>query len=118
MGTAEVLAYEPDLMFSSRIEAACAKAGIPATIATDLDTLIQRLKRGAPEIVFLNLDASEGRLTALEPFTKNRGPRYVGYYSHLNTQLGEDARRIGINVFSRGAFVSNLESILKGLVSA
>ncbi len=118
METAEIVAYEPDLLFSSGIEAASAKAGLHAIITSDLEELIWELKQATPRVVFLNLDAAEGKLAALEAFAKNGVCKFVGYYSHVNTPLAEEARRIGIDsILSRGAFVARLDGILKGLGS-
>ena len=56
----------------------------------------------------------EGELEALEVIAKNPSHRVVGYYSHVNSELAEKARRMGISmVISRGAFANELEGILK-----
>lgn len=117
MGT-EVFVYEPDLLFSSRIESVSAKAGFQARVLSDFEGFLQELERAAPRIVFLNLDAAEGKLAALEGIAKNGSCKIVGYYSHVNTRLAEEARRIGlVRVFSRGAFVTRLDEILRELSS-
>jgi hypothetical protein len=118
-GTTDVIAYEPDLLFSSKIEAAATKAGLQAKVASNLEELLRELEQAAPRVVFLNLDAAEGKLGALEGVVKSGSRRFVGYYSHVNTQLAEEARRIGVSVvISRGAFVTRLPEILKELSSA
>lgn len=114
----DIIAYEPDLLFASRIEGAAAKAGINIEIFSDLDQLGQRLKESTPRIVILNLDAAEGKLGALEPFIKIVSFKAVGYYSHVNAGVGEEARRIGIGiVLSRGAFAARISELLKELSS-
>jgi hypothetical protein len=113
-GTADVIAYEPDLLFSSKIEAAATKAGLQAKVTSNLEELLRDLEQAAPRVVFLNLDVAEGKLAVLEGVAKHGSSRFVGYYSHVNTQLAEEARRIGISVvISRGAFVTRLPEILK-----
>ena len=62
----------------------------------------------------MNLDATEGKLATFEGVVKNASWKTVGYYSHVNSGLAEEARRIGISiVLSRGAFTHQLEAILK-----
>lgn len=111
METADVILCDADLLFSSRIEAASAKRGLTTKVTTNLHELVEELERVKPRMVFLNLDAVEGELAALAKFSHLC--KIVGYYSHVNTRLAEEARRVGIaNLFSRGAFVGTLGQIL------
>ncbi len=113
-GTADIIAYEPDLLFSSKIEAAATKAGLQTKVTSNLEALLRDLEKAPPRIVFLNLDAAEGKFAALEAVTQQGSSKIVGYYSHVNTKLAEQARRIGVSVvISRGAFVIRLPEILK-----
>ena len=110
---ADVIAYEPDLLFSSKIEAAAAKAGLHVKVISDLDGFLRELEQ-ASRVVFLNLDAVEGKFAELEVLTKHVPGRVVGYHSHVNTRVAEEARRVGIGVvLSRGVFVRRLDEILK-----
>ena len=106
-------------MFSSRIESAAAKAGIPVKVMDTLERFIEEAKQNTPQVALVNLDAAEGKLSALEGLTQNSSCKIVGYYSHVNINLAEEAQRIGIHVvLSRGAFVNKLEGILTELSSA
>ncbi len=108
---------DPDLMFSSRIEAAASKAGLRAIVTTNVQELLVELSKSTPRIVFLNLDATEGKLGRLMGYIGS-GFRIVGYYSHVNNRLQEEAKRVGLGqVISRGAFVGKLSEMLGELGS-
>lgn len=114
MQMAQLIVFEPDLLFSSRIESAAEKAGVQVKVMSSLHEFLEEIKQATPRIVFVNLDATEGRLALLEGVAKIEACKVVGYYSHVNSVLAEEARRIGISlVLSRGAFTHELEGILK-----
>ncbi len=114
---AEVIICDPDLMFSSRIEAAVAKAGLQAKVTSSLEELLMEVREGMPRMIFLNLDAAEGKLASLERAIR-AGCEFVGYYSHVNTGLAEEAKRLRLRrVISRGAFVTRLGELLSELSS-
>jgi hypothetical protein len=118
-GTYKILVYEPDLMFSSRIEAAAARVGASIEVANRIENLAEELKAGGVQGMLLNLDAAEGNLGRLESVLKVIPVKTVGYYSHTNTRLMEEARRAGIgSVLTRGAFVARLDVILKDVISS
>jgi len=80
----------------------------------NLEEFILEANQSTAQVALVNLDAAEGKLASLEGLPKNVSCKVVGYYSHVNSRLAEEARRIGIGrVLSRGAFVSKLEGILK-----
>ncbi len=116
MMAAEIIAYEPDLLFSSRIEGAAGKAGVGVKFVSDVQQIAQQLKQVIPRAVFLNLDAAEGKLSGLEELVRDGSFKTVGYYSHVNARLAEEARRVGIKIIlSRGAFAARLDNLLKDL---
>lgn len=101
-------------MFSSRIESVAARAGVQLKVFGNLEEFIGEARQTTERIVLVNLDAAEGKLASLEGFPENLFCKVVGYYSHVNSQLAEEARRVGISVvLSRGAFVKKLEGIVK-----
>lgn len=112
--TASILAFEPDLLFSSKLESASEKMGIEIRVVSDVTRLLQELQSNAPSFLIANLDALEGKLDSLKSLVGGKSFRSVGYYSHVNARLGEEARSIGIRmVMSRGAFVGKFEELLK-----
>ena len=115
---AEIIAFEPDLMFSSRIESAAEKERSKVKILTHYEDLLHQLASEAPNLLLLNLDALEGNIRRLEQFARNENCKIIGYYSHANSQLAAEAKQIGINVFSRGSFVNRLLDLLGEFGSA
>lgn len=112
--TTELIVFEPDLLFSSRVESAATKAGVQVKVFGNLEEFIGEAKQTSAQVALVNLDAAEGKLASLEGLSKNASCKVIGYYSHVNSRLAEEARRIGIGmVLSRGAFASKLEGILK-----
>ena len=80
----------------------------------NLEEFIGEAKQTSARVALVNLDAMEGKLASLEGLPRNASCKVIGYYSHVNSRLAEEARRIGIGmVLSRGAFASKLEGILK-----
>jgi hypothetical protein len=101
-------------LFSSRVESAATKARVQVKVFGNLEEFILEANQSTAQVALVNLDAAEGKLASLEGLPKNVSCKVVGYYSHVNSRLAEEARRIGIGrVLSRGAFVSKLEGILK-----
>lgn len=116
--TAQVIAYEPDLLFSSKIESVAARFGIDVKVTSSLDELLRELKVTVPQLVLVNLDAAHGKLAVLEDFVLKRSCKTIGYYSHVNVQLAEEARRNGVDsILSRGVFAKKLEELLSTLRS-
>ena len=115
---AEIVAFEPDLMFSSRIESTAEKERSKVKIVTDYEDLLHHLATEAPSLLLLNLDALKGDIRRLGQFARNENCKIIGYYSHVNGQLAAGAKQIGINVFSRGAFIIRLPDLLREFASA
>jgi hypothetical protein len=115
---AEIVAFEPDLIFSSRIESTAEKERLKVRIVTDYEDLSCQLATEAPSLLLLNLDVLEGNIRRLEQFARNENCRIIGYYSHVNGQLAAGAKQIGIDVFSRGSFMIRLPDLLREFASA
>ena len=113
-----VLVFDPDLLFSSRIEAACRKHGLQVKIATSLEELQLQLKESFPQALIANLDV----LKNLEklPIMSLRGScRLIGYYSHMDSDLAKDALDSGFEmVVPRRGFMDKLSNILAGTGSS
>ncbi len=110
---AKILVFEPDLLFSSKLDSSIRKMGDQVMLVTDQANLLQELTRGMPKVLVLNLDAPDGKLDLLRDILGREPCSSVGYYSHTNTRLAEEAKRAGIGVIlPRGAFVSRIREIL------
>ena len=112
MPTPRIVVFEPDLLFSSRIEGQARRIGADLNLVTDYDGLLQQLSENVPELLILNLDLLESRLGQLQNILSGKSCKSVGYYSHVNTRLGEEARQCGIRlIMSRGAFFTKMGDI-------
>lgn len=110
---AAVLAFEPDLIFSSKIDSLTRKTGIPLTLVTDFSVLVRELTGNIPRLLLVNLDALEGKLASLKDVLSGKSCVSVGYYSHMNRGLAEEAKQSGISVVvSRGEFVTRFQNLL------
>jgi DNA-binding NtrC family response regulator len=108
-----ILAYEPDLLFSSRLESLVRKMGGQVMLVTDQAKLLEELNRGMPNLLLLNLDALEDKLDLLRDILSRESCVSVGYYTHTNAPLAEEAKRAGIGIIlPRGAFMSRIQGIL------
>lgn len=109
----QMIAFEPDLLFSSKIEGAAAKNEIEVRVVSDSEELFRTLKETTPRVLLVNLDSWEGNLARLEELARKKSCKLVGYYSHVNTRLADQAKNVGFDtVISRGAFVSGLNQML------
>ena len=108
----EVLVYEPDLLFSSGIESAARRHGFDVKLTTTTTDLAESLNEKAPSVVVVNLDAVD-TISTLSGLMGRQGCRFVGYYSHVNARVAEDAKKVGFEtVLPRRAFVARLNEIL------
>ena len=112
------MVFDPDLLFSSRIEAACRKHGLQVKIAPSLDELQLRLEESLPQALIVNLDA----LKSVDKLSRQslRGScRLIGYYSHLDSDLAREALDNGFEiVVPRRGFMDRLSSILAEIGSS
>jgi len=113
MSTPSIVVFEPDLLFSSRIEGQARRIGADLKLVTDYDGLLRQLRENVPELLIVNLDLLETRLDQLQDILGGKSCKSVGYYSHVNARLGEKAKRFGIGlIMSQAAFVTKMNEVL------
>jgi DNA-binding response OmpR family regulator len=112
-----VLAYEPDLLFSSRIESTGKKFGIQVTVATDMKEVLQILDQNLPDILLVNLDTTRERNESLNELEAKGKCRMIGYYSHMEEDSAREATRAGFEVVPRRSFAVKLHDILATVTS-
>lgn len=61
----EILVFEPDMLFSSRIENVAEKMSADIAIVTDIEELLRQLAKKTPQLLLVNLDALNGDLERL-----------------------------------------------------
>ena len=101
-----------DLGARARVADATARAGVKL-VTTAPEGLSGALGGGRVRLVILDLDDSSA---ALEAVSQRDPPaaRLVGYYSHVDQELGQRARAAGVDALPRGRFWRELP----GLVAA
>jgi len=107
-----VLVFDPDLIFSSKVESAVKRIGLDCKVVSSPDDLVSAAL-AKPQALILNLDLLGQRYELLHEFSEH-GTLLLGYYSHVNVKVDEIAKNNGIVSFPRGAFISRLESVLSG----
>ena len=103
-----------DLMARSRIESAAA--------ANSLE--VQRLSQGdleslenPPNVALVVLDLDSGGASMIDAWSSlagESGPRAVGYFSHVDANLGDHARSNGVEAMPRGRFWRSLPELFSG----
>ncbi|MGE0448507.1 MAG: hypothetical protein AB7Q29_02890 [Vicinamibacterales bacterium] len=110
-----ILAILDDLLFTSKIRATAAQAGVPLMFARTIDAALEQLRATRPSLVMLDLD--NPRIDALRIAAELRESRLSGvssvaFVSHVRTDLIQQARDAGIGeVLPRSAFVTRLPEI-------
>ena len=108
-----IVVFEPDLLFSSRIESEATRLGADVEIVTDLARLLSNLTDSNPALLILNLDSLKNDITRLSDGVRVKSLACVGYYSHVNTQLAQEAKRAEIGmIMPRGVFVKRIREII------
>jgi len=101
-------------MALSRIEAAAAKSSLE----------VKRLRPEAlgsldapPDVDLVVLDLDSGGRALIDTWAglAGTGPRAIGYFSHVDAELGEHARSRGVEAVPRGRFWRTLEEELAAL---
>jgi len=109
--------FEPDLLFSSKVESVCAKLGVETRTLTTFQDLRASLSVEPPNVLVINLDSLDDELGSLKDLIQKKPLKTVGYYSHVNAKLAEEARKIGVDlVIPRGAFANKIQDTLSELM--
>ena len=113
----EVVLFEPDMLFSSRIESVATRFGLVVKVAVTVGELERALRESVPKLLLVDLDAlTNGGVSSLG--SVYIGCRRVGYYSHADSKLAAQALACGFEmVMPRRAFKVQLNKILADLGS-
>jgi len=109
--TRRVLLAVPDLFFLTRIQSTAALAGI-AVEPVELAALVERCAAQPPDLVVMDLHAVGDPLERARELKRHPATRHVpilGFYSHVDTAMREQAAEAGIErVLPRSAFSARL----------
>ncbi len=112
-----VLAVVSDLFFSVKLNEAAKRNGLAIEFVKDGEELIGKAKLKPTVIVFdLNFDAVEPLklISRLKGSPETRSVSLIGYLSHLQGELKQQAQEAGCDmVMARSAFSQNLMQIFK-----
>ncbi len=109
-----ILLVGGDLQAQARLSAAAARLGARWETAAPSE-LLDRLAELTPQALVIDLD--RGGRPALDHIEEARergllGPTVLAFYSHVDTESADLARRVGIQAVPRGRFWSQLDRLL------
>jgi len=113
----KVLAVLEDLFFTVKIHEAAKRAGLPVSfVKSEKDALDQAAEHPAVIILDLNCSCVDPLqlIRALKADPNLSKTSVIGYVSHVQGELKQQAQEAGCNmVLARSAFSQNLPQILK-----
>ena len=116
---ADVVALVDDLFFQSKMLEVAKHLSVSLEIKPTAGAFFQAVEQGSPKLIILDLNARDNPLEALRQLNPASNPaRIIGYLSHVQTELAEEARAAGCaEVMPRSKFTQNLPTILGGVKS-
>lgn len=116
---AEVVALIDDIFFQSKILETARHLSLVVETHASAKGFLEAVTRSAPKLIILDLNARDNPIDALRQLNPASNPaRIIGYLSHVQTALAEEARATGCaEVMPRSKFTQNLPSILGGVKS-
>lgn len=111
---ATVLAMVDDLFFQAKIVETARHLGVALRICTTPDALLSEVSKETPRLVVLDLNSRNQPLDAITRM-QSTAPDVplVGFLSHVQTELAEQARAAGCReVMPRSKFTNDLATIL------
>jgi hypothetical protein len=110
-----VLLIGSDLMARERIRSAAAHQEMKSVAAAPAD-MIDALRAEVPDVLVLDLD--EGREALLFDLESARASELtpdvvIGFYSHVDAELGRAAEEAGCRAVRRGRFWASLPDLLE-----
>lgn len=114
-----VIVAVDDLMFASRISSAAKALGVEIAFARSPEAIVEAVRTKAPRLVILDLNSMKVRpleaVAALRADPALASVPTVGFVSHVQTDLIDQARQAGVGqVMARSAFVMQLPQLLQG----
>jgi DNA-binding NarL/FixJ family response regulator len=112
---AEIVGLMDDLFFQMKVLETAKQLGLQFKVANTADSLMELIAT-SPKLVIVDLNARSGAIPAIERVrAEKNGVRMVGFLSHVQVDLAEQARVAGCDeVMPRSKFTQNLARILSG----
>jgi CheY-like chemotaxis protein len=108
-----VVALMDDLFFQMKLAETAKQLGVEVKVATNGEALMGLLEN-EPKLVIVDLNARSQPLAAIEKVRQaNKDIRVVGFLSHVQKELAEQAQAAGCDeVLPRSSFSQGLAQIL------
>jgi PleD family two-component response regulator len=112
-----ILAAVTDLFFSVKLTDAAKRAGLSLEFVKDSNEILEKAKTLPSLIIFdLNFEAVNPvtLITKLKGSSETKGISLIGYLSHIQVDLKQQAQEAGCDmVLARSAFSQNMPQIFK-----
>jgi PleD family two-component response regulator len=112
-----VLAVVSDLFFSVKLTEAAKRAGLALEFVKESNDVLEKAKDKPSLIIFdLNFDSAQPLklISKLKGNTATKGISLIGYLSHIQAELKQQAQEAGCDmVLARSAFSQNMPQIFK-----
>jgi len=117
-GKKKILAVVEDLLFTVKISDAAKRAGLEVEFVKSERDVIEKATSEKPLLIILDLNFSAVQplklITKLKGNSEIKQISLIGYLSHVQGELKQQAQEAGANiVMARSAFSQNLPQILK-----
>ncbi|HYW47014.1 MAG TPA: response regulator [Bryobacteraceae bacterium] len=112
-----VLAVVTDLFFSVKLTEAAKRAGLALEFVTDSQEVLEKAK-SKPSLIIFDLNFEKAHpvklIVALKGDSHTKGISLIGYLSHIQVELKQQAQEAGCDmVLARSAFSQNMPQIFK-----
>ncbi len=108
-----VVALMDDLFFQMKLAETAKQLGVELKVAVNADALLG-LMQNTPKLVIVDLNSRSSPIHTIEKLRQvQKDVRVVGFLSHVQRELAEQARAAGCDeVMPRSSFTQNLAAIL------
>jgi len=112
MGQA-IIAVVDDMFFAAKIRAVAEAVGVEISFPRTLEALVQKVRESKPRLIIVDLHNQKIDPNALANELKSDDVRLLGFFSHVQTELRENALSAGFDeVIPRSVFARDLPNIL------
>ena len=106
-----VIVVVDDMFFASKIRAVAEAVGVEISFPRSKEALVQKVQESKPRLVIVDLHNQ--KIDPNELAKELRGIRLLGFYSHVQTELQQNALAAGFDqVIPRSVFARDLPKIL------
>jgi len=112
-----ILAVVTDLFFSVKLTDAAKRAGLALEFVKESEAVLEKAK-DKPSLIILDLNFESANplslITSLKGNSATKGISLIGYLSHIQVELKQQAQDAGCDmVLARSAFSQNMPQIFK-----